>query len=47
MLNRRIETVQNRRQNVFNRGALQFCEEALCLFEGAWDYKINQNSTYL
>jgi len=21
--------------------------EALCLFRGAWDYQINQNSTYL
>jgi len=40
-------TLQNRRQKVFNRGALQFCGAALRLCGGAWHYKINQNSTYL
>jgi len=40
-------TIQNRRQKVFSRGALQVCGEALRLCGRTWHYKINQNSTYL
>jgi len=39
-------TLPNRRQKVFNRGTLQFCG-GFAFVCGAWDYKINQNSTYL
>jgi len=38
---------QNRRQKVYNREALRFCEGALRLCGGSWHYKINQNSTDL
>jgi len=40
--------LQNRRQKVFNRGALHFCGRALGLCGGgALTQKINQNSTDL
>jgi len=37
----RIYSDQNRRQEVFNRRALQICRGGFSFVRGAWYYKIN------
>jgi len=43
----RNSSLQNRRQKVFNRGALRFCGGALGLCGGSLTLKIYKNSTAL